>query len=103
MPQGAKRSRVQVVDTYRRELAVRVFQAFKSFNADKSRAQEISQTQLGEIVAKRLGLKEPIPQPTVSRWMSETNPMTPDNPTLDVIASVLRCNREWLVFGAVKE
>lgn len=100
MPQGAKRALAPSTgDTYRLELSARIHRAFKQFNATKPRAEELSQAKLGELVSRRLRQKEAITQATVSRWMSDANPITPDNPTLAAIADVLNCDKTWLAFG----
>jgi len=100
MPQGAKKTaKKKAVDPYKAELAERIDRAFKSYNAKRRSGTELLQKDLGRLVAKKLGLKEPLTQPTVSGWMNPANPSAPDNPTIQAIAEILETDKAWLVFG----
>lgn len=104
MPQEArKRARDEdEAERYRREVAERVYAAFEAYNSGVPRSGKMSQADLGRLVAERLK-KPSIPQATVSRWMSETNPVVTDPPTLRAIADVLNVDVMWLLYGAASE
>lgn len=100
MAQGAKKTaKKKAADPYALALAARIAKAFKRYNAEAEHGREISQDELGVRVAKRLRMPAPFSQAAVSRWMSPTNPATPDNPTLEAIADVLKADRALLAFG----
>lgn len=101
MAQGAKKpARTKEPDRYARDVAERIGKAFKQYNADARRGLELSQSQLGLRVAEVLGITEAPTQAAVSRWMSPTNPATPDNPTIEAIAKVLDVDPAWIAFGS---
>lgn len=105
MPQGAKkRARLEPEgERYRREVAERIYAAFEQYNSGLPRSGKLTQSDLGRMVAERLGRERPFPQGTVSAWMSEADPSLPDNPTLAAIAQVLNVNATWLILGAASE
>jgi hypothetical protein len=104
MPQGAKKARAKdSVSPYKRELAERIATAFKQFNANARRGNEIGQLELSRLVAKKLHRPEPFTQAAVSGWMNVEKPSAPDNPTLRAIADVLGVDLMWLVFGAQED
>lgn len=101
MAQGAKKlSGGEERNPYKRELADRIGSAFKAFNNNQKRGHEMSQTELGRLVAERIGRPAPFTQVAVSGWMNTEKPAAPDNPTLRAIAQVLGVDEYWLTFGA---
>jgi hypothetical protein len=101
MAQGVKRvSSGNEESPYKRELADRIGSAFKAFNDKAKRGNEMSQTELGRLVAARTGRATPFTQVAVSGWMNTETPSAPDNPTLRAIADVLGVDLMWLAFGA---
>lgn len=105
MAQGAKKSarREEEGERYRREVAERIYEAFDRYNSGLPRSGKLSQADLGKMVAERRGLEKPIPQATVSSWMSENDPSTPDNLTLAAIADVLNTQPLWLILGVISD
>lgn len=100
MTQGRKKTASRkAVDPYKLEVAGRIYDAFESARRKRPRGNELTQMELGQLVAKELGLKVPIDQGTVSRWMSNTRPNTPDPPTLRAIAKTLNTQVMWLLYG----
>jgi hypothetical protein len=87
---------------YRRELAERISTAFKQYNARQRSGQELTQEDLGRLVAKRMGTTAPT-QAAVSLWMNVNKPSAPSNLTLAAIADVLDVDPMWLILGAKEE
>jgi len=102
MAQGAKKlaSDESERERYRREMAERIYTAFQEYNRGIPRSGQITQADLGRFVADKLGRAQPFTQANVSRWMSETDPGQPDNPTVKAIAEVLNVDLMWLLYGA---
>jgi hypothetical protein len=108
MRQGAKRvapkkAATKALDPYKRELAERIDQAFRQYNARRDRDHQMKQEDLGAVVAKKVGLAAPYTQGAVSGWMNPKKPATPNNPTLKAIADVLGVDAMWLILGATEE
>lgn len=85
-------------ERYRRGVTERIYAAFEDYNSGLPRSGKLGQADFGRLVAELRKLP-PIPQVTVSRWMSETNPALPDLLTLRAIATVLNVNVLWLLYG----
>jgi ribosome-binding protein aMBF1 (putative translation factor) len=92
---AARPVRAKSADRYALEFSERLHTALKRFNAGQPRGGELTQEEL----AARIGKS----QSAVSRWMSETNPSVPDNPTIEAIATALKVDPAWLAFGIVSE
>ena len=101
MAQGPKKGRAKPApDPYKLEVAERIYDAFRAAQAKRQRGNELTQAEVGERVAKELGRKEPIPQGTVAKWMSATDPALPDPLTIAALAKVLEVSATHLLFGA---
>ncbi len=102
--QGAKKTaKKKTVDPYKAEVAGRIYDAFRALNKQRRRGDELTQEEMGRLVAVALGLKEPFPQATVSRWMSENNPALTEPRTVRAIARVLETDVTWLLYGATAD
>lgn len=104
MAQGAKKAirREDEGERYRREVAARVYDAFRDYNAKRPKDQELTQAELGRRVGAKMK-RDAVPQGTVSRWMNPSNPAVTDNPTLRVIAEVLETDVMWILYGAMSD
>jgi transcriptional regulator with XRE-family HTH domain len=91
----AKPRRAKSADRYALEFSERLHTALKRYNADQPRGGELTQEELSARIGKS--------QSAVSRWLSETTPSVPDNPTIEAIAKVLRVDAAWLAFGILSE
>ncbi len=76
-------------------LGRRVLRARMEASADEPKM--ISQSTLGLLVGRRLGVEKGISGATVSRW--EADESTPDLATVRAIAEVCRVDPGWLAFG----
>lgn len=72
----------------------RLFAAWYLYQARSGGSK--SQEWLAEAVSRKLGLREPLTQGTVSRWLKGSEP---DLVTIAAIASVLGVDPGWLAFG----
>lgn len=86
-------------------MAERIARAFKQFNANAPRGGELSQDELADAVSRELGLRgrDAYSQTAVSRWMSVTNPASPEPTTLKAIAKILNADLMWLTYGASED
>jgi len=73
----------------------RLFKAWLRYQAIIGRPK--AQEWLGEAVSKKLGLKEPLTQGTVSRWLAGSEP---NLKTITALAKVLDVDPGWLAFGS---
>lgn len=104
MAQGPKKTPAKTApDQYKVEVARRIYDAFTAAAAKRPRGSELTQSEVGALVAKELRRKVPFPQATVSRWMSERDPALPDPLTLRAIAKVLGTSATWLHYGAAMD
>lgn len=108
MAQGAKkiaqsRDGEDENERYRRDVAERIRLSLDQYNLGLPPSAKMSQADLGKLVAEALGRADPFPQATVSRWMSENNPNTPDNLTARAIAGALNVDLMWLLYGAATD
>lgn len=104
MTQGAKKATDgRAADPYKVEVAERIYAAFKEAGRKRRRGNELTQDELGRLVAKELGLSEPFKQATVSRWMSNTMPALPDPLIMRAIGKVLNVDVMWLLYGAAED
>jgi transcriptional regulator with XRE-family HTH domain len=96
-----RRKKVQAKseDQDRRERAERIALALDHYNMGRPTKDKVTQRELGELIARRMGKDEPITQSAVGKWMNREDPNTPDYRTLDAIADVLRVDRAWLAWG----
>jgi hypothetical protein len=94
-----KKVQAKSEDQDKRERADRIALALDHYNLGRPSKDKLSQEQLGELVAERMGKKEPITQSAVGKWMNREKPNTPDYQTLDAIADVLGVDRAWLAWG----
>lgn len=61
--------------------------------------RDVSQTEIGVVVGKRLGEKKPVSQQSVGRWFGGT---LPEYPRMEALAEILGVDPGWLAFGTWK-